>query len=149
MMDPMIKPYSEAHREQVLDLLRLNTPKSFAPSEESDLIYYLDNHAQNFYVVETEKTIVACGGFNFSDDGTEGKISWDIIDPNFQGKGIGSKLTRYRIEKLREYPQVKSISVRTSQMAWEFYQKQGFFLTEIQKDYWAPGFHMYKMVLKN
>jgi ribosomal protein S18 acetylase RimI-like enzyme len=140
-----IRPYSAADKENVLHLLRLNTPQYFAPSEEADLVYYLENHADNYLVVEADGALLGCGGFNFSDDRNVGKISWDIFHPDHQGKGLGSALTRYRIERLKEYDSVRVISVRTSQVAYQFYEKFGFRLREVVKDYWAEGFDLYRM----
>jgi ribosomal protein S18 acetylase RimI-like enzyme len=140
-----IRPYTATDRENVLQLLRLNTPRYFAPSEEKDLEYYLDHHAEHYFVVESGGELRGCGGFNFSDDRTVGKISWDIFHPDHQGKGLGSALTRYRIERLKEYDSVRIISVRTSQVAFQFYEKFGFRLREVVKDYWAEGFDLYRM----
>jgi ribosomal protein S18 acetylase RimI-like enzyme len=140
-----IRKYTDADRESVLHLLRLNTPRYFAPSEEKDLVYYLDNQADHYFVVESGGEMLGCGGFNFSDDRTVGKISWDIFHPGHQGKGLGSALTRYRIERLKEYDSVRIISVRTSQVVFKFYEKFGFRLQEVVKDYWAEGFDLYRM----
>ena len=140
-----IRAYRATDRENVLRLLRLNTPQYFAPSEEKDLVYYLDHHASHYFVVESGGELLGCGGFNFSDDRTVGKISWDIFHPAHQGKGLGSVLTRYRIERLKAYDSVRIISVRTSQVAFKFYEKFGFQLREVVKDYWAEGFDLYRM----
>ncbi|MBA3901417.1 MAG: GNAT family N-acetyltransferase [Bacteroidetes bacterium] len=140
-----IRKYATSDYDEILKLLRLNTPGFFALSEEVDLIDFLNHHIEYYYVVEVENEIVACGGFNFSGDFSVGKISWDIINPDFQGRGIGSLLLRYRIEKLKEFGHVKTISVRTSQLVYKFYEKNGFRLTEIIKDYWADGFDLYNM----
>jgi ribosomal protein S18 acetylase RimI-like enzyme len=140
-----IRKYLPRDREGVMNLLRLNTPRYFSPSEEEDLIYYLDNHAENYYVMEYGNDILGCGGVNFSEDLTVGKISWDIFHPEHQGKGLGSMLTKYRIEQLKTYDTVKIISVRTSQLVYKFYEKFGFELKEIVKDYWAEGFDLYRM----
>jgi ribosomal protein S18 acetylase RimI-like enzyme len=140
-----IREYAANDRENVLRLLRLNTPQYFAPSEEKDLEYYLDNHADHYFVIESGGEVLGCGGFNFSDDRTVGKISWDIFHPDHQGKGLGSALTRYRIERLKEYDSLRIISVRTSQVAFKFYEKFDFRLREVVKDYWAEGFDLYRM----
>lgn len=144
-MNANIRKYTENDRQHVIHLLRLNTPVYFSPSEEKDLIYYLDNHVENFYLIESGRELVGCGGFNFSDDLSVGKISWDIFHPDYQGKGFGSLLTKYRIEKMKEYDHVKTISVRTSQLVYKFYEKFGFELKETVKDYWAEGFDLYRM----
>ena len=131
--------------EAIIKLLKLNTPLYFAEKEEKDLVYYLENHAENFFVVEMKKDILGCGGFNFSDDLKVGKLSWDIFHPQHQGKGFGTLLTHFRINKLKTYPTVKTISVRTSQLVYPFYEKFGFKTKEIIKDYWAVGFDLYRM----
>jgi [ribosomal protein S18]-alanine N-acetyltransferase len=145
MNTSLIRKYASTDFDDIIGLLRLNTPKYFAVSEEQDLIDYLHHHIEQYYVMEYENKIIACGGINFSKDLTIGKISWDILDPDFQRKGFGSLLLKYRIGKLKENEHVKTISVRTSQMAYKFYQINGFNLTEIIKDYWADGFDLYSM----
>jgi ribosomal protein S18 acetylase RimI-like enzyme len=43
---------------------------------------------------------------------------------------------------------ITTIMVRTSQLAYKFYEKNGFILKEIEKDYWAKGFDLYSMTYK-
>lgn len=68
-----------------------------------------------------------------------------FVFPPLQGKSLGKKLLRYRIEVLKAIPSIKKITVRTSQLAYKFYEKQGFTLNEIKRNYWADGFDMYSM----
>ena len=69
-----------------MELLRLNTPRYFAPEEAADLDAYLERERELYYVLLHEERIVGCGGINFADGGTVGKISWE------RGCcGIGSK----------------------------------------------------------
>jgi [ribosomal protein S18]-alanine N-acetyltransferase len=144
-LNPLIRPYTTADKETVIRLLRLNTPAYFSPDEEKDLVYYLDHEIEFYFVVESGNQLVGCGGFNFSDNPGIGKISWDILHPEFQGKAIGTKLLQHRIAKLREFPELEKIIVRTSQLAYRFYEKSGFAVTETTKDYWAPGFDLVTM----
>jgi ribosomal protein S18 acetylase RimI-like enzyme len=141
----IIRKYIDSDRIRVVELLKLNTPQYFSPTEEEGLIDYLNNHADNFYVLEIENNIICCGGFNFAEDPEIVRISWGIVDPKFQGKGFGSELTRFRINKMKEIPGVKILSVRTSQMTYKFYEKFGFKVREIAKDFWADGYDMYRM----
>ena len=69
-----------------------------------------------------------------------------MIHPKFQGKSLGTKLLNHRLEILKTIPSIQRITVRTSQVAYKFYEKHGFVLHEIKKDYWADGFDMYRMV---
>jgi ribosomal protein S18 acetylase RimI-like enzyme len=141
----IIRPYASADREKVLELLRLNTPAYFSPDEEKDLIHYLDHHLENYFVVEADNKLLGCGGFNAVDSPQTMRISWDIIHPEHHGKGIGSELTAFRIQQINTIEGVRMIEVRTSQMACRFYEKQGFQLREVIKDYWAEGFDLYRM----
>lgn len=140
-----IRKYKSTDQEQVIQLLRLNTPEYFSPDEEEDLVYYLAHHVEYYYGVEIDGVVVGCGGINLADDGITAKLSWDIVHPDHQGKGIGSALTKYRIERIREMEGIKTISVRTSQLVYPFYQKFGLELKEIVEDFWAEGFDMYRM----
>lgn len=144
-----IREYEPADKEGVLNLIRLNTPEYFAPQEEADLSEYLDSGREIYYVLLFEGKIAGCGGINFADNRTTGKISWDIIHPACQGISLGTKLLLYRMGKLKSIGGIQKITVRTTQMAYGFYEKYGFELKEIKKDYWAEGFDLYSMEYKD
>lgn len=109
----------------------------------------MDTEIELYYVLIFGEKIVGCGGINFAENRTIGKISWDIIHPDYQGKSLGTKLLKYRIDILKACPNVRKITVRTSQLAYKFYEKQGFVLNEIKQNYWADGFDMYAMQYKS
>lgn len=140
-----IRTYNTSDKVRVIELFRLNTPAYFSPNEEKDLVFYLENELEAYYLLEHENVVVGCGGINFSDNKERAIISWDFIHPDMQGKGFGTALLRYRIEQIKNIHSVKIITVRTSQMAFKFYEKSGFVLKEIVKDYWDKGFDLYRM----
>lgn len=144
----MIREYKSIDKNAVLELIRLNIPKYFASSEEDDFSRYLDSEIELYYVLFFDKKLVGCGGINFSDNRMTGKISWDILHPEYQGKSLGTYLLEYRIKKLKSIDSVQRITVRTSQLAYKFYEKRSFELLEVKKDYWARGFDMYRMEYK-
>lgn len=142
----MIRKYYTADFDAIIDLLRLNTPHYFYATEESDLIRYLQTEANHYFVYELSGEIVGCGGINFGfDGGKTARLSWDIIHPLKQGEGIGKRLTTYRMEQMAEDDMVERVCVRTTQMAYQFYEKMGFRLERIELDYWAQGFDLYEM----
>ena len=144
-METTIREYQPTDKNAVIDLIRQNTPAYFAPKEEADFSNYLDSERELYFVLLLNKKVVGCGGINFTKDKASGKISWDIIHPQHQGKSLGTQLLKYRIEKLKSVGSIRKITVRTSQLVYKFYEKQGFTLKEIKKDYWAKGFDMYNM----
>lgn len=144
----MIREYIKSDFDSLLNLLILNTPKYFAPEEEQDFVEYLSEKRDLYFIAEENGAIVGCGGINRSVDGKTAFISWDMVHPGHQGKGIGATLTKYRIEVAKNITGIEKIVVRTSQHAFKFYEKMGFTLFETTKDYWAPGFDMYYMEMK-
>ena len=140
-----IRKYKDSDRVYVIELLRLNTPHYFSPNEEKDLIYYFDNHADNYYVVEIDDIICGSGGFNISEDGKTAKISWDIIHPERQGVGIGTELLKFRYNEIKKIKGIVTISVRTSQLVYKFYEKFGMELRTEIPDYWDKGFDLYQL----
>lgn len=140
-----IKPYKSQNKPAVLELIRANTPEYFAPSEEAELDDYLEQEREDYFVVERNGEIVGAGGINYFLDEKVARISWDMIHPDYQGKGIGSQLTKYRIDLLSKNPAVDTIVVRTSQLVHTFYEKMGFRLFDRKKDFWAKGYDLYEM----
>jgi N-acetylglutamate synthase-like GNAT family acetyltransferase len=142
-----IRNYTPADNESIIELLRLNTPQYFAPEEEKDLLDYFENHIDRYFVAEEGEMIIGCGGTNVFPNDKSACLSWDIIHPEYQGKGIGSTLTKFRIERIKEIDGIEILFVRTTQHVYKFYEKMGFELKEVVKDYWAEGFDMYRMEL--
>lgn len=141
----MIRPYTPADQEALLQILRLNTPDYFAPEEEADFVLYLQERREDYFVVEEAGQVVASGGLNYFDGYTWARISWDLVHPAFQGKGIGRSLTVFRLNEVRKKSSVRFIQVRTSQLVYPFYQKLGFELEKVEKDFWAPGIDLWQL----
>lgn len=141
-----IREYTAEDKVRLLELLQLNTPQYFAANEVQDFSSYLDTEVEGYYVLLYDDLIVGCGGINFEANKTIGIISWDVLHPAYQGKYLGTQLLKYRIEQLQSIISIQQIKVRTSQVAYVFYQKNGFELLSIAKDYWADGFDKYEMV---
>ena len=140
-----IREYKSKDKPTLIEMLKLNTPKYFAEREIDDFELYLENSVEKYFVVESQGEIIGAGGINFNYYNKEGRISWDFIHPDFQGRGVGKKLLNYRIELLQSMENIEKITVRTSQSAYKFYEKNGFQLQNIIKDYWAKGFDLYRL----
>lgn len=143
-MDVRIRSYQPSDFDAVLEILKQNTPRYFAPKEAEDFTTFLHSKIDHYFVLVHENEIIGCGGFNRSEDGATGYLSWDLLLPSHQGNGYGSQLVDFRIQKLLELG-VPCIRVRTSQWAFLFYQKKGFGLDRIEHDYWAEGIDLYEM----
>ncbi|SRR5690554_232885 len=141
----MIRKYLNSDKHKIIELLRKNTPQYFDSSEEKDFENYLDNEIEDYFVYEVNSEIIGAGGINYFTEQKLARISWDMIAPNSQGNGIGKKLTQYRINHLKEKENIELIVVRTTQLVCKFYEKMGFELEKVEKDFWAKGFDLYQM----
>lgn len=144
-----IRKYNQEDKEILISLLRLNTPAFFAPEEEEDYVQYLENELEDYFVFVLNNEVVGAGGINYGfENGKAVRISWDMVHPQRHGNGIGSKLTKHRISKIKEDPKVKTIIVRTTQLVYKFYEKMGFVLDKREANFWAKGIDLYQMKIE-
>ncbi len=143
-----IRTYHPNDKDCLLKLLKLNIPEYFAEDEMNDFEEYLEHKIESYFVIELDGKIIGAGGINYDNNHDTAKISWDVIHPEFQGKGAGRQLLQYRINLIKLWS-VTNINVRTSQFAYKFYERNGFVLKNFVKDYWGVGFDLYEMRLEN
>jgi len=142
-----IRDYREEDQSALVALLRLNTPRYFSVEEEKDFVTYLEKEREDYFVVELNHKIVGCGGINTEDD--IGILSWAFLHPKYQQQGIGNQLITYRIQHLHQKKKSSRIIVRTTQLVYPFFEKNGFKLMQVEKDYWSKGFDLYLMEYQN
>lgn len=134
-----IRPYVARDREGCLALLRSNVPEHFSPAEEAELDTFLRHLPGPYFVVEDDAgALLACGGFAVeTSEPSVGALCWGIVHPRHQRRGLGTALTRHRLEAAP--PSVKLVRIRTSQKVRGFYEKLGFVATRVTKDGLGPG----------
>lgn len=142
----LIRAFSDADFSNVIHLLKLNIPAAFAPEEKNEFEAYLLREREDYFVVEESDSIIGCGGINYFSEDALARLSWDMIHPDSQGKGIGKQLVKHRLEHIKQRG-FHQVQVRTSQMATTFYASLGFEIVETIKDYWAEGFDLVDMRL--
>lgn len=141
-----VRSYDTKDRQAIIDLFLLNTPAYFDPKEQQDLEHYLDKEIEGYYVATDNDSIAGCGGYNLKDGA--GYLSWYIVHPAYHGKGVGRSLVQNSLDMLKNKHGLSRVTVRTSQLTWEFYAKFGFRLIDTAKDYWGKGLDLYVMVLE-
>src|SRR5690606_4457259 len=105
----MIRKYSHKDKPRLIELLRLNTPEYFDASEENEFESYLNTEVEDYFVFLENSEIIGAGGINNFLTEKLARISWDIIRPKSQGKGIGKRLTEFRINQLKSHPEIEII----------------------------------------
>ena len=144
-----IRSYTIDDKIAVIQLIRENTPQYFNFDEEKDFEFYLDNYVEEYFVICQNFEILGCGGINYFPKQRLARLSWDIIKASAHGNGMGRKLVNHRIKLLQRNHDIDQIVVRTSQHTYKFYQKMGFELTKVEKDYWALNLDLYQMEQPN
>ena len=143
----MIRHYTPEDQAALLRLIILNTPMYFTAAELKDYEAYLSHEIEDYFVFEQAGSVIGAGGINYFNDQRMARLSWDVVHPDHQKKGVGSQITRHRLNHIRKNPAVDTVMVRTSQLVFKFYEKFGFVLANTSKDYWGKGFDLYEMKL--
>lgn len=143
-----IRPYGKEDFEDVVAIFRSNIPKYFTPSEEPGLYDFLKNYADDYYVVEVAGEVVGAGGVAWNDlERPTISLCWGMVRKDHLGKGLGKKLTEFRIRYAREKYGELPLTIGTSQHTRGFYEKFGFRLTEYKRDGYGTGIDACKMRL--
>jgi len=141
-----ILKYTPLFKEKCVALFESNMPRFFAPEELPLFIDFLDNDIEdNYYVVEKNAEIVACGGIFLDRETDEAGLSWGMVHVAEHKNGIGKLLTEYRINLLKEIYPGKVYKVDTSQHTEGFYLKRGFETIAVVPDGFAKGIDKYVM----
>lgn len=140
--------YDAGHKAQCIEIFESNIPLYFAPEELPPFKDFLDQDIDdNYYVIESEGKIVACGGIFLNEETDESGLSWGMVHAALHKKGIGRLLTEYRIGIVTEQYPGKICKIDTSQHTAGFYARKGFETIEIVANGFAPGLDKYVMKL--
>ncbi|MBN9387431.1 MAG: GNAT family N-acetyltransferase [Chloroflexi bacterium] len=143
----ILREYTPQDKAACLDLFDSNLDPYFLPHERAEFSRFLDKKIGEYFVVEDNGDILGCGGIAFTDETGEANLTWGMINRQKHRQGIGSFLTEGRLERIRQIPGLKTVTIQTSQHTVAFYARYGFEVREIIKDGFGPGLDNYKMTL--
>ena len=146
-MNIEVRKFAENDLEPVVDIFRSNIPKYFVPEEEADLRDFLSEFADDYYVLEIDGAIAGAGGIALNEDQTI-SLCWGMVRNDLIGKGLGKKLTLFRIEKGRQRWGNLPFFTSTSNHTEGFYLKLGFHSTERIANGFGQGIDTCKMRLE-
>ncbi len=141
----MIRPYKPIDKEALLEIFKCNTPKYFDIKEISDFEDYLEHNSDTYLSIELNNTIVGGTGYFVNEDDHSGRITWIFFHPNYAGMGLGKQSVQYCLDILSKDNRVEKYMITTSQFAYQFFEKFGFVITKMEKEYWGPGLDLYEM----
>lgn len=141
-----ILKYAPVFKEKCIEIFESNMPKFFAAEELQPFIDFLDRDIEdNYFLVEKDGDIIACGGVFLTEDAEEAGLSWGMVRLDQHKTGVGKFLTEYRLDLLKEMYPDKVYKVDTSQYTAGFYLKRGFETIEVIPNGFAKGLDRYVM----
>jgi ribosomal protein S18 acetylase RimI-like enzyme len=120
------------------------------PHEKKDLVRFLTGlpHTGLAVVLEDEMgRLMACGGLLFKSS-EEASLCWGMVDPGWQGRGLGKALRLLRLSMVSDMPDIHRVSVTVSQHDEGFYRGLGFKPREVLPGGYAPGLDKHILFLE-
>ncbi|MFY9310805.1 MAG: GNAT family N-acetyltransferase [Bacteroidia bacterium] len=142
-----IRPFEVADKDALLAVFKMNVPDFFAPHEADEFEEYLKLYGSTYFTLKKENRIV--GGVGYTIKGHEGSITWIFLDPSCSRSGMGKHAVEHCLSVLSSNKQVTAFVVRTSQLAYAFFEKFGYRVIYTEKDYWGKGLDLYQMEMSN
>ena len=89
-----IREYRPSDQNACIQIFQKNLGSSFVREELALFEHWLFNHAEYpYFVVQEGHKIIACGGIYIDHRYEMAGLSWSMVDPAFQDKGVGTELT--------------------------------------------------------
>ncbi len=143
-MSALVRPYDPSDREACLGILRSNTPEFFLSSDQADYAAFLDRGPGSYVVVEDGGRVVACGGWFLEGEETAG-LSWGLVRRDLHGTGLGRLLLKYRMDRIRETPGVRSVILQTIPEVAGFFGRVGFEVVSVERGAYGGVFDRVRM----
>lgn len=141
----IIRKYIKADLEKLVEIFNLNVPKNFDPKELDYFIDYFEKNADTYFTLESGNRIIGGVGYEIRESDKSGRINWIFLHPDFVGAGHGKAAAEHCLKILRSDPGAEVLIVRTSQLAYKFFERLGYNLVQTEKDHWGKGLDLYLM----
>ena len=143
------RPFTLTDAPACLVLFDSNCLPYLHPPERADFEQFLQDLEDrgDYWVMEMSGGLVGCGGVWVGVEGQAG-LSWGMVRRDLHGQGLGTRLTAFRLQRLRARPEVGQIRLGTSQHTEAFYARHGFVVMQRIKDGFASGLDEVKMELE-
>ncbi len=140
------RPFTSTDKESCLAIFDANCPEFFAGYERDEYVDFLDEYTEGYEVCEADDELLGAFGLYVDDDGDH-RLTWIMLSPNQQGRGIGSAMMKRVFARCSESA-AAVLKLATSDKAAPFFEKFGATTTSYTEDGWAPGLHRVDMVVE-
>ena len=130
-----------------MKLFKSNVPVFFHTSEQLLFQDYLLKEKINYYLLfNSNNKLVASGGYEVEEKPNTIVLTWGMVDSSYHKNGYGRSLTEFRLNSIYNNFPKSDIILNTTQKTFQFYEKFGFKLVSIKKDYYGVGLDRYDMI---
>lgn len=145
-MDARFERYSPSRLEDCLRIFDANCPRFFAPNERTAYRSFLDRRPEDYFTCTVEGRVA--GAFGIArEDRSDLRLCWIMLDPGFQGQGIGMRILQFvREEALRR--EAERVHIAASHVSAPFFARAGASEVSRSVDGWGPGMHRVDMIWK-
>jgi predicted GNAT family N-acyltransferase len=145
-----IEIYSPKYKADCLLVFKSNMPKYFLLEEYNDFNEWLDEKTldDRYFVCLQDNQVVACGGYFYDDDRKKAGLSWGMVNAALHGTGIGTQLTAFRVQEMKETFPNSTYMIDTSQHTAPFYPKMGFVTQKVTPNGFGEGLDKHYMEIE-
>ena len=146
MSNSGFRQYRPADQDSCLALFDANCPASFAPNERTDYLAFLQDDPAGYEVCLLDGRLAGAFGLCPCAPG-EGSLNWILLFPQMQGRGPGSAIVAYVLEKARSSG-VLFLRIAASHKSAPFFARFGAEAVAETPNGWGPGMHRIDMELR-
>lgn len=144
-MKLQVVDYQNKFFDDCVTIFDKNTPRYFLQDEREPFIEYLKVTTW-YFVVRMEDKIVGCFGVEFMEEKKHARLHWIMVDPDFQGQGIGSFIMNEIFTSMRA-EDYRIMEIDTSQEGIRFFGRYQIEILEEIKDGWGVGMDRINLLL--
>lgn len=151
MNDVTCRSYVPGDLSACLAIFDSNVPTFFAPGEREEFRAFLDDvdaGDRPYLVLTRAGMVIACGGLMVEANARRAGLAWGMVDRAWHGQGLGTCLTRARLELARAIPDLAELTLATSQHTRRFYAGFGFIAAKVIPDGFGAGLDRWDMTLR-
>jgi [ribosomal protein S18]-alanine N-acetyltransferase len=143
------RPYSDADRNRLVEILRMNVPKYFSESDVLDFERYLHDRpwARHYVYLNLDCRVVGCASCYAKAPGVVG-LCWMFFEPLQVGpSALRRVLEEYFARVARELcpGENAALTLNTTPRTAKFMRRLGFSVIETIKDGYGPGYDKVSM----
>lgn len=137
------KSYSPVDRDFCLAIFDANCPAFFAANERRDYERFLDSNPAGYEICLWEGKPVGAYGLSPADTASC-VLTWVLLDPDFQQRGIGTEVIQRAIIRARSAGKSR-IEIGASHLSAPFFARFGAKIISLTRHGWGPDMHRVEM----